>query len=113
LSTSFVENFNHILLKFKLASIKDALKKRLKYRTPFHKKSNSYELDFFICAVRHNIICVAHATSFQSKKLLRNFARTSLPPEAQMNDVEALPQMKLPSANEVGLRPMMLRLHRK
>jgi hypothetical protein len=26
-----------------------------------------------------------------------------------MNDVEALPQMKLPSANDVGLRPMMLR----
>ena len=28
------------------------------------KKSNSEELDFFICAVRHNIVCVAHATSF-------------------------------------------------
>ena len=26
-----------------------------------------------------------------------------------MNDVEALPQMKLTSANDVGLRPMMLR----
>jgi len=26
-----------------------------------------------------------------------------------MNDVEALPQMKLPSANDVGLRPTMLR----
>jgi len=22
-----------------------------------HKKSNSYELDFFICADRHNIVC--------------------------------------------------------
>ena len=28
---------------------------------------------------------------------------------AQMNDVEALPQMKLPLANDVGLRPTMLR----
>ena len=26
-----------------------------------------------------------------------------------MNDVEALPQMKLPLANDVGLRPTMLR----
>jgi len=24
-------------------------------------------LDFFICAARHNIICVAHATSFDHK----------------------------------------------
>jgi len=42
--------------------------------------------------------------------LLCNFARTSLTPYvAQMNDVEALPQMRLPSANDVGLRPMKLR----
>ena len=29
------------------------------------KKSKSQDLDFFICAARHNIICVAHATSFE------------------------------------------------
>ena len=28
------------------------------------KKSKPIGLDFFICAARHNIICVAHATSF-------------------------------------------------
>ncbi len=43
---------------------------------------------FFICADRHNIICVAHAIS--------------LPPAAQMNEVEALPQMMLQQvANDV------------
>ena len=31
------------------------------------KKSKSFDLDFFICAARHNIICVAHATSFDHK----------------------------------------------
>ncbi|MBO5907920.1 MAG: hypothetical protein J6Q85_07215 [Clostridia bacterium] len=34
------------------------------YSSSAAKKSNSKELDFFICATRHNIICVAHATSF-------------------------------------------------
>ncbi len=29
------------------------------------KKSKSKGLDFFICAERHNIICVAHATSLE------------------------------------------------
>ena len=29
------------------------------------KKSKPIGLDFFICADRHNIICVAHATSFE------------------------------------------------
>ena len=52
------------------------------------KKSKSQDLDFFICAVRHNIICVAHATSFERKL---NFIAARA---AQMNDVEALPQMK-------------------
>ena len=28
------------------------------------QKSKSQDLDFFICAARHNIVCVAHATSF-------------------------------------------------
>ena len=32
------------------------------------KKSNSKELDFFICAARHNIICVAHATSCECQR---------------------------------------------
>ena len=31
------------------------------------KKSKSKDLDFFICAARHNIICVEHATSFERK----------------------------------------------
>ena len=29
------------------------------------KKSIAIAMDFFICAARHNIICVAHATSFE------------------------------------------------
>ena len=32
------------------------------------KKSKSKDLDFFICAARHNIICVAHATSFERQR---------------------------------------------
>jgi len=44
-----------------------------------------------------------------TRNIISSEARTSLPPAAQMNDVEALPQMKLPSANDVGLHPMMLR----
>ena len=39
-----------------------------------------------------------------TRNIISSEARTSLPPTAQMNDVEALPQMKLPSANEVMLR---------
>ena len=45
----------------------------------------------------------------QRRNIISSKARTSLPHAAQMNDVEALPQMKLPSANDVGLRPTMLR----
>ena len=45
------------------------------------KKSKSQDLDFFICAARHNIICVAHATSFERKL---NFIAARA---AQMNDV--------------------------
>ena len=53
--------------------------------------------------IKQSIVCVVHATSFQSEKLLRNFARTSLPLAAQMNEVEALPQMMLRQvANDVG-----------
>ena len=44
-----------------------------------------------------------------TRNIISSEARTSLPPTAQMNDVEALPQMRLPSANDVGLRPMKLR----
>ena len=44
------------------------------------KKSKPIDLDFFICAVRHNIMCVAHATSFDRRS-------TSLPLAAQMNEV--------------------------
>ena len=38
------------------------------YATGAHvtsKKSIAIAMDFFICAARHNIICVAHATSFE------------------------------------------------
>jgi hypothetical protein len=44
-----------------------------------------------------------------TRNIISSKARTSLPLAAQMNDVEALPQMKLPSANNVGFRPTMLR----
>ena len=44
-----------------------------------------------------------------TRNVILSEARTSLPHAAQMNDVEALPQMKLPLANDVGLRPTMLR----
>ena len=37
------------------------------------KKSKSKDLDFFICAVRHNIICMEHATSFSRR--LTSFRR--------------------------------------
>ena len=36
-----------------------------------------------------------------TRNIISSEARTSLPHAAQMNDVEALPQMKLPSANDV------------
>ena len=49
------------------------------------KKSKSQDLDFFICAARHNIICVAHATSFERQL---NFIAARA---AQMNDVTASP----------------------
>ena len=51
------------------------------------KKSKSKDLDFFICAARHNIICVAHATSFRAKR--EHHCR----PTAQMNEVAPLVQM--------------------
>ena len=44
-----------------------------------------------------------------TRNIISSEARTSLPLAAQMNDVEALPQMNLPSANDVSLRPMKLR----
>ena len=44
-----------------------------------------------------------------TRNIISSEARTSLPLAAQMNDVEALPQMKLPLANDVGLRQMKLR----
>ena len=53
------------------------------------KNPKAMAFGFFICAARHNIICVAHATSFERKL---NFIAARA---AQMNDVEALPQMML------------------
>ena len=50
------------------------------------QKSENFVLGFFICA--------AGTTSFARKgNIISNEARTSLPLAAQMNDVEALPQM--------------------
>jgi len=52
---------------------------------------------------RHNIIC-------PKGNIISSEVRTSLPLAAQMNDVEALPQMMSRQvANDVGLRPMKLR----
>ena len=63
------------------------------------KKAKPQGLAFFICAARHNIICVQRTQHHLS------VSSTSLPPRAaQMNDVAPLVQMKLPSANEVMLR---------
>ena len=51
------------------------------------KKSKSKDLDFFICA-EGTTSFDQRSTSFQSEKLLRNFARTSfLICSAQMNEV--------------------------
>jgi hypothetical protein len=50
---------------------------------------------------RHNIICVAHATSFRAKR--EHHCR----PAAQMNEVALRANDVL--RNDVGLRPMMLR----
>ena len=60
------------------------------------KKSENLVLGFFICA--------AGTTSFARKgNIISSEARTSLPLAAQMNDVEALPQMMLRQvANDVG-----------
>ena len=67
------------------------------------KKSNSHELDFFICADRHNIVC-------PKDNIISSKARTSLPLAAQMNAVEALPQMMLQQVeNDVSLCPTVLR----
>jgi hypothetical protein len=44
-----------------------------------------------------------------TRNIISSEARTSLPLAAQMNDVAPLVQMKLPSANDVGVRPTMLR----
>ena len=49
---------------------------------------------FFICAVRHNIICVVHATSFV-EALPQMKLRVAQMKRALPNDVEASPQMKL------------------
>ena len=67
------------------------------------QKSENFVLGFFICA--------AGTTSFARKgNIISSEARTSLPLAAQMNEVEALPQMMLRQvANDVGLRPMKLR----
>ena len=51
------------------------------------KKSKSKDLDFFICAARHNFICVQctqHHLSFSSR---------SLPLAAQMNEVAIHPNL--------------------
>ena len=57
----------------------------------FIQKIQLVKVGFFICADRHNIVCVAHATS--------------LPFAAQMNEIEALPQMMLQQvANDAILR---------
>ena len=83
------------------------------------KKSKSKDLDFFICA--------AGTTSFARKgNIISSEARTSLPLAAQMNEVEALPQMMLQQvANDVmlrindvalranGISPSCLEKHRK
>ena len=68
---------------------------------------------FFICAVRHNIICVVHATSFV-EALLQMKLRVAQMKRASPNDVEALPQMKLrvaqmkrASPNDVEASPQM------
>ena len=62
------------------------------------KKSESSAFGFFICA--------AGTTSFARKgNIISSEARTSLPLAAQMNEVEALPQMMLQQvANDVMLR---------
>ena len=67
------------------------------------KKSKSQDLDFFICAARHNIICVVHATSFEP---WLNFIAARA---AQMNDVALRANEVMLRINEVGLRPMKLR----
>ncbi|MBP3605114.1 MAG: hypothetical protein J6J66_00810 [Clostridia bacterium] len=73
----------------------------------FKQKSESSAFGFlFVPQAQHHL--PVRATSFRAKR------RTSLPLAAQMNEVEALPQMMLRQvANEVGLRPMKLRLCRK
>lgn len=38
-----------------------------------HQKSESFAFGFFICAARHNIVCVEHATSFSRR--LTSFCR--------------------------------------
>ena len=66
------------------------------------KKSKSKDLDFFICAAGHNIICVL------ARNIISSNARTSfLICSAQMNDVALRANDVL--RNDVGLRPMMLR----
>ena len=65
------------------------------------QKSKSKDLDFFICAARHNIVCPSgqHHLSVSS---------TSLPTRAaQMNEVALRANDVL--RNDVGLRPRMLR----
>ena len=63
-----------------------------------HKKSKPIGLDFFICA--------AGTTSFAwHTQHHLSVSSTSLPLAAQMNEVEALPQMMLQQvANDVMLR---------
>jgi len=70
------------------------------------KKSKPIGLDFFICADRHNIVCVAHATSFDRMSTsFRAKREHNYSFSAQMNEVEALPQMMLQQvANDVMLR---------
>ena len=72
-----------------------------------HPIKNQVErLGFFICAERHNLVCV------QSTQLHLTVRSTSLPFAAQMNEVEALPQMMLQQVakdvmlciNDVALR---------
>ena len=61
------------------------------------KNPRSSERGFFICAVRHNIICVAHATSFDRRS-------TSLPLAAQMNEVALRANDVMLRINDVALR---------
>ena len=65
------------------------------------ERSNRFVLFSFVPQAQHHLR--------GTRNIISSKARTSLPHAAQMNDVEALPQMKLPSANDVCLRPMMLR----